>query len=206
MKITETQNPNQLIIKSNGVVSVVAGSIVAAISLVAVIYGLTSSLEEKFVVAGLGALFFVIGTLMVVFATNSEFIFAKQGVCSMTSKRLLGGKTKNEAFDASDVGSVQLTSSQENDNSSRSVSSTPRMRSRLSLQMKNGTLINIGEDVKTMSGVSVGGFSLNNPVSNLPLKEEADQIAGFFGVPMQSNADINRLFPGQPPQPPSQHS
>jgi len=226
MKINQTET--QLELKTSGLIQIIASIILIVVGIavsISVLIGVFKDADGK----SLPIYWSLVGLVMLLaggFASysskNRQIILKKDGTSTVSTKRIIGGKTQETTFETSRVVAINLSTHftmNSTDSNSNSNSSSQR-RSELSLVLDDNSLISVAS-----SGGSNGGFSfsMSNLIMKAPLSKEANQIATYLGVPLQSSgmsdpvSDIKSMvdafhqpvdqpqpFTGQPIQPTSQ--
>ncbi len=196
MKIYQTDT--QIEIKTNGLSQAILGVAVAIIGIilaVSVLAGVAKTGDGATSPAWLsliGLAVLIVGGLLAFFSKNRDVILQKGGISSVNSKRVFGGQSKTESFDTVRVTAVNLSTYFANTNSSDNSSSMNRQRrSALSLILNDDSRVEIANS--SSSDFSFNGISLTDLIAKAPLGKEANQIAVFLGVPLQSADTTNPI-------------
>lgn len=185
MKIYQTDT--QIEIKTSGLTQAILGVAVAIIGIilaVAALAGVAKSGDgttSPAWVSLIGLAVLIVGGLLAFFSKNRDIILQKGGISSVNSKRVFGGQSKTESFDTIRVTAVNLSTYFAN---SSSGSSSRQRRSALSLILDDNSRVEIANSGS--SSFSFEGISLTDLIAKAPLGKEANQIAAFLGVPLQS--------------------
>lgn len=189
MKIQQVQD--QITIDNSIVSSLIISIILIIGGIVMVVVGLVQSAA---VLSIIGAVVFLIGLLIIFVAKSSHIVLNKSGLCSVSSKSLFKSSA-SETFQLSDVSYVELAvrqniasnSGMNKGGTSIGVGSTQNdLTSTIILATKTGQRITLGSGSRSMSlGGAVGAM-----IQDVPLKKQADQIAKFIGVEVQSSGDV----------------
>lgn len=124
------------------------------------------------------------GVALIAFSKSTRLVLAKVGTSTVSSKTLFL-ESKSRSFSLSEIASVLLEKCETNDKATAgdgSASDQTRMTSTASLLTRAGRRVRAGNAMRTMN---VGGL-IGALIEPVPLRREADQIAAFTGVPMQS--------------------
>lgn len=185
MKI-QTLSEDELEIKSSGVASLVIGIVMVPAGIAIGATPLFTTAEWWVSLIGLAVA--GIGALIAFSASSTRNVLRRSGASTITEKRLIGGKTKEASFDASQIVQVRLethseyTADTSSESGSRSSQGRRQRVSSLLVVLKDATEITIASE-RESGGVSMNGISLNS-VSSAPLSKEAQQVADFLGVPL----------------------
>lgn len=190
MKLTN-QN-NQITIKSGGFGQVLLGFalVVFGIGLVVVILlGVGEQNGSKAFGLGAGLLFAVIGVAISLFAKSQTVSIIKGGTTTVEIKRMIGSKTTNQSLSTNAIAAV-LLQTRLSRSSSQDGDSTTSLVGVLSLQLSDGSVIDLGS--KSAGTTSVNGMSLGG-IRKAPLQQEANTLVEYLQVPLQT------LTPGMNP-------
>lgn len=226
MKINQTET--QLELKTSGLIQIITGIILIIVGIavsISVLIGVFKDANGK----SLPIYWSLIGLVMLLaggFASyssrNRQIILQKGGTSTVNAKRILGGKIQKTTFETGRVVAVSLSThfTMNNTGSNTNSNSSSQRRSELSLVLDDNSLISVAS-----SGGSNGSFSfgMSNLIMKAPLSKEANRIATYLGVPLQSSGmsdpisdiksmadafhkpvDQSQTFTGQPIQPVSQ--
>jgi hypothetical protein len=194
MKITHSSS--QLEIKSGGVaqvvvgvVMVVAGAVFAIAMLAGAMNSGTGQPAPKWY-AVFGLIFVTIGILLVVFAKNTRVILRPGGESLVEAKRILGGGIERQTFSTAQVTAVKLHTYRNQD--STSDNSSGSRQSDLYVQLQDNSQILLGSSSGGPSGAfKINGFNAGSLIQKAPLSREAEEVAAFLGVPMQTEGDVS---------------
>lgn len=170
-----------------------------------------------------GLVFVASGFFLLASASKRTIVFQKDGNTTVTDKRILFGAPKIQTFPTSSISRVSLESHTEYQN--RSVNDTagnfnrtvaePVLVGTLSIVLNDGSSIAIdtasrnqsmGGGGFTFNGIPIGGIisTIKSFTGKPPLTKEAEKLAGFLGVPFNSEGstgniigDIQQAFSGQ---------
>lgn len=185
MKIYQTDT--QIEIKTSGLPRAILGIVVAILGIIlaiAMLVGITRTGDGTTSppwASLIGLIFLVVGVLLAFLSTNRDIILQRGGISSVNAKRVFGGQSKTESFDTIRVIAVNLSTHFASSNSS---SSSRQRRSNLSLILDDNSRVEIANS--SGSSFSFNGISLTDLIAKAPLGKEANQIAAFLGVPLQS--------------------
>jgi hypothetical protein len=186
MKINQTNN--QLEIKNSGVGMVFLGIVFIIVGVLLAIFILSGSATNENGesaspwVSLIGVVFAVIGCLLAWFAKSNKTVLQQGANTIVSAKRVLSGKAGEQSFPTANIAAVQLHTYLDNtpDNSSSS-----SRRSTLSLLLNNNDVVELGS--ARSNGFTFNGMNLGNLIRKAPLSKEANQVATFLGVPLQSS-------------------
>ena len=191
MKITET-NSEQWEVNESGAVSVAIGAILTVGGLGALGWVVLhlAGIAWWWTVVAAGIM--VLGGVIVVTAVNRHIVLRRQGPSEVVTKRIIGGKEMRLSFDASQIISVNLDTSDtlRTETGTDGDQTTTRERaSVLYVLLNDNSQVMLATSRRSSdNGLSVNGFNLSG-ISKAPLADEAQRIAGFYGVPLKSRAD-----------------
>ncbi|HTD27820.1 MAG TPA: hypothetical protein VK660_00365 [Xanthomonadaceae bacterium] len=180
MKIQTTQN--QMIIDNSNMVFVVVGALLGLGGIVAAILGL---IGHNNVEMAIGAGLAIMGALFVFVTKSTHIVLDKSGPSSLSSKTIVS-QTTTQSFNLSEVTTVLLEAREASEtvkNPDGSTRNQTKITANLILVTSNAQRIPIGSATRTMD---IGGL-IGSLITTLPLKNEAEQIAKFIGVPMQAS-------------------
>jgi hypothetical protein len=186
MKIQTTQN--QMVIDNPNGMFVVVGALLGVIGIAAAIYGL---IEHRTPLMAVGAFLVVLGTLIVATAKSTHIVLDKSGPSSLSSKTVFS-QSKTQSFNLSEVTTVLLEARENSEtvkNADGSTRNQTKIIANVFLVTSSAQRIPLGTATKVMD---IGGL-LGSLIATLPLKEEADQIATFIGVPMQASDSVGQI-------------
>lgn len=190
MKITEI-NSDQWEIKENGVITVVIGAIMGlgGIGLLIWVVMHLTTVAWWWTLVGVGIA--AMGALMIFSSVSRQIILRRQGVSEVVTTKVVGGRQTRLSFDTSQIVSVNLDTSDtvRTDNDARGQTTTRERSSILYVLLNdNSEVLLAARKSGNNGGVSVNGFSVAG-LSKAPLANEAQRIAGFYGVPLSSRAN-----------------
>lgn len=190
MKIIEI-NSEQWEIKESGIATVIAGALIAISGTVALGWMLLhlESIAWWWTLVSVGAI--ALGGLIIFSASSRRVILRRQGASEVMVTKLIGGKQTRVAFDASQIVSVNLdTSDQYSTTGSGEDRTTTRERvSILYVLLRDNSEVMLATSKRdSNNGISINGFSLSG-LSKAPLADEAQRIAAFYGLPLNSRVD-----------------
>lgn len=190
MKIIEI-NSEQWEIKESGIVTAVAGALIAVSGTVALGWVLShlESIAWWWTLVSVGAI--ALGGLIVFSTSSRRVILRRQGASEVIVTRLIGGKQTHVAFDASQIISVNLdTTDQYTTTGSGEDRSTTRERvSILYVILRDNSEVMLATSKRgSNNGISINGFSLSG-LNKAPLADEAQRIAAYYGLPLNSRVD-----------------
>lgn len=189
MKITET-NSEQWEIKENGVITVVVGGAIGLAGIGLLIWTVMHlpSVDWWWTLVGVGIA--AMGALMIFSAVSRQIILRRQGVSEVVTTKVVGGKQTRLSFDTSQIVSVNLDTSDivRTDNDARGQTTTRERSSILYVLLNDNSEVLLATRKSGNNGVSVNGFNVTG-LSKAPLVDEAQRIAGFYGVPLSSRAN-----------------
>ncbi|HEX5797726.1 MAG TPA: hypothetical protein VFX79_00065 [Candidatus Saccharimonadales bacterium] len=182
----------QMQIKTGGITQLVMGIIFSLVGIFIVVLpflGAEDSNGNKMPMwLGLvGLVFFAIGVFLFLSAKSKMIKLVKNGQSNITTKKLLGGGTHTQDFQTSAIVAVNLSTRNEYVNTGTSTNnsrSTMQRRSDLHLILNDNSTIEITSS-SGQSGFSLNGINMTSLVRKAPLSKEAEQIAGFLGVPVK---------------------
>jgi|GEM_PF-2841475 len=190
MKITET-NTEQWDIKESGVTAIVIGAIVAIGGVTLSSWTLTHPASLPWWWTLVGAGLFVVGGLIIFSASKRQITLRRQGASEVVTTKLIGGKQTRLSFDADQIVSVNLETSDvlKTENNGQDQTTTRERSSLLYVLLNDNSQVMLATAKRSGgNGVSINGFDLSG-VSKAPLTDEAQRIATFFGVPLNSRAN-----------------
>jgi uncharacterized membrane protein len=191
MKLTQINN--QLEIKTSSVGVAVTGIVFIIVGILLAIFILNGFAKkengepESPWVSLFGLVFVVIGYLLAWFAKNKKTVLQQGANTIVSVRRVLGGKTDEQSFPTANITAVQLYTYMDNTINS---SSSPSRRSTLSLLLNNNDIVELGSAGK--NGFTFNGMNMGNLIRKAPLSKEANQVATFLGVPLQSS-DVSSI-------------
>ena len=189
-----TQNYNQLEIKTSGVGQIITGAIFALIGIATVIFvairlstGM-NTVSSMLLFGIIGIVFIAIGSFSIFSAQSRHMTIQKNGASIIRSSRMIGGKTIQQDFDTTSVKAVRLATYL----SRSSVNTSGGGRcSTLSLVMNNSDSIEIAS--RGNSSVNINGINVSSLIHKVPLSREAEQIADFLNVSVETIDMTNPL-------------
>jgi hypothetical protein len=189
MKITET-NSEQWEIKENGVITVMIGAIIGLGGIGLLIWAVMHLANVAWWWTLVGAGVAAMGALMIFSAVSRQIILRRQGVSEVVTTKVVGGKQTRLSFDTSQIVSVNLDTSDtiRTDNDARGQTTTRERSSILYVLLNDNSEVLLATRKSGNNGVSVNGFNVTG-LSRAPLADEAQRIAGFYGVPLSSRTN-----------------
>lgn len=177
--MTLSEEPGRLIMESASTATAV-GAIVLA--LVGIALGCLGMASHDLWLFWLALVLVILGALMACRTTTTHIVLAKYGVSRVSHRRLLSEST-SECFALADASTVQLYSStvprREHPADDRAPRNT-RVSSTLLLMLRNGKPITLGSLTRIMKLRD----STESKIESMPLKNEAERVAGFVGIPL----------------------
>jgi hypothetical protein len=139
----------------------------------------------------IGLVIAVSGVISAFLAGNHDAVLIKGGTSTVTFKHILFGKAKSVSFETTRVQSVFLMTQYTNNanNNVNNQGQSLQKSSQLLLMLDDNSLIQIASSISSSSS-SVNGLNVANLVTRAPLSKQANQIAQFLGVPLQSSGGI----------------
>ena len=190
MKIVET-NSEQWEVNESGMVSVAIGAMLTLGGLGALGWVMLHLVSIAWwwgvVAAGIMAL----GGVIVFTAVNRHMVLRRQGLSEVMTKRIISGKETRLSFDASRIISVNLDTSdtlRTDTGADGNQTTTHERTSVLYVLLNDNSQVMLATSKRSSGGVSINGFNLSG-LNKAPLADEAQRIAGFYGVPLSSRAD-----------------
>jgi hypothetical protein len=189
MKITET-NSEQWEIKENGVITVVIGAIIGLGGIGLLIWAVMHLANVAWWWTLVGAGVAAMAALMIFSAVSRQVVLRRQGVSEVVTTKVVGGKQTRLSFDTSQIVSVNLDTSDtiRTDNDARGQTTTRERSSILYVLLNDNSEVLLATRKSGNNGVSVNGFNVTG-LSRAPLADEAQRIAGFYGVPLSSRTN-----------------
>lgn len=134
----------------------------------------------------IGLVFAAVGIVAVLYAKKKVITLLKNGESNITETRIIGGGVQSQSFQVSDVVAVNLSTRNEYVSSSDGNRSGGGMQriSDLHLLLNNNSTIEITSS-SGQGGLSLNGINMTSLIKKAPLANEAEQIAGFLGVPIK---------------------
>jgi hypothetical protein len=135
----------------------------------------------------IGAVMTLGGIVTALLAKNEDSIFQKGGNSTITLKRILFGSPKIISFETKRIQSVCLITvySSDMDNNSSGM----KRSSQLSVMLDDNSLVRLAQS-SFSSSASFNGVNIGGLVTKAPLSKQAEQIAQFLGVPLESSGDV----------------
>ncbi|MCX6727300.1 MAG: hypothetical protein NTX11_00610 [Candidatus Saccharibacteria bacterium] len=192
MKITQTETKLELV--DSGITNLIVGVLMTVIGLIFAVAIVTGSINSNsgkptpIWVAGILGIVCVAGIFVIMKAQKKIIVLDKSGPSSVTTTRIIGGKTEVTEISLASITSVELivriSDNIDSDNRRRS-----QMQSYLSLVQNNNQKIQITNSTNSSR------FSFaNTGIGVSPLENEATQIATFLGVPLNKpNNEIGEM-------------
>jgi len=194
MKITQTNTT--LNIKQSGVMTLIIGIVVILVGIGLAIFLAIKGDSPWLWLIGLGVA--VLGIALILTAKNKTITLIKDGQSVVKASRIIGGKTDEKSFMTSLATNVELETHTEynrsTDTNGRS-STTRRPVSSIYIHLSdNSQLTLIENQSQSAPGLAIQGLNFNGLI-NAPLSQEAQQIATFLGVPLESTShDASRML------------
>lgn len=178
--------PGQLELHEGATSGMIAGGILILLGIGGAISPLLFSLPWWASLVGLAVI--ALGVLILFSATSRDVVLRSQGENTVTTKRVIGGKSARVSFASTDVADVRLTITNGTDTIRDSDGDTRTERYRLGdlrITLTSGSEVEIGsEKISSNGGISVNGMSMN-ALHEAPLKDEGEKIAQLFGKQLQ---------------------
>lgn len=189
MKITET-NSEQWEIKENGVVTVVIGGVIGLGGIGLLIWTVMHLVSVAWWWSLVGAGIAAMGALVVFSAVSRQIILRRKGISEVVTTKVVGGKQTHLSFDTGQIVSINLDTSDtvRTDNNAQGQTATRERSSILYVLLNDNSEVLLATRKSGNDGVSVNGFNVTG-LSKAPLADEAQRIAGFYGVPLSSRAN-----------------
>ena len=185
MKLIDS-TPGQLELHEGATSGIITGGVFILLGIGGALSPLLFSLPWWASLIGLAVI--ALGVLALFGATSRDVILRSQGDNTITTKRVIGGKSAHVSFASTDVAGVRLTITNGTDTTRDSDGDTRTERYRLSdlrVTLTNGSEVEIGsEKTSSNGGISVNGMSIN-ALDEAPLKDEGEKIAQLFGKQLQ---------------------
>jgi hypothetical protein len=190
MKINEINN-EQWEIKESGIATIVIGAFLAGGGVLALAWILThlATIAWWWSLVGLGAL--AIGGLIIFSASSRQLVLRRQGLTEIVTTRVIGGKQTSSSFDAGQIASVNLDTTDELKTSTASDGDQTTTRERSSVLyvlLRDNSQVILATRKGGSNGLAVNGMGLNG-INKAPLADEAQRIATFYGVVLSSRAN-----------------
>jgi len=173
------QSGELLVIDNSLVMSVAAGAILCIGGVLLGIWGLSA---HVWVVLGLGAALCLGGGLLIAFSKSSHVVLSKSGQ-STVSTRTLFTEARQHSFALTEIAKVLLETRE------RQSTVKDGDGERQETQVTATVFLITQADARVQVGSttrSVGGGVLGALLRSAPLQREAEQIAAFAGVPLES--------------------
>jgi hypothetical protein len=184
MKLIPISN-DQLEIKESGVGSIIFGTAFAVIGMgVGILPFVSKSIEWWTFLVGL--VFLGFGIFFALNATNRHIVLRRGGLSEITEKKIIGGKGATGSFPADQIISVRLDTNTQYDRGADGRSQRRRV-STLYVHLKDNSEVALAADSSGTGGLSVNGINLSS-FGKAPLMNEAQQIADFFNVPLNTES------------------
>ncbi len=183
MKIRESADR---LVVDNSLVTPVATGVILGVGGIGI--GILGFLNHLWWLPLLGLALLVVGAVVIAFSKSTQIVLARSGDSSIAAKTLFT-QSKSTSFALADVTSVQLETSQ-----TRQMARGPdgsqryetRVASNLFLMLRGTERMQIGNQIRAMNIDGMIGALLQA----VPLKVEAEGIARFIGVPLQSHENV----------------
>lgn len=190
MKIIEI-NSEQWEIKESGVSTVVAGAIIGLGGGGLLIWAAMhlAKVAWWWMLVGVGIA--AVGVLVIFSAVSRQVALRRQGASEMVTTKVVGGRQTRVSFDAGQIVSVNLDTSDEltTTGSGEGRTATRERTSILYVLLRDNSEVILATSKRNGgNGVSINGFNLSG-INKAPLADEAQRIAGFYGVPLNSRAN-----------------
>ncbi len=182
-------------ITNNGVPSAILGVLFAIggiVLLIALLFINTSHGMPVWLVLLIAGITTLLGSAVAFTAKNTRILIVKDGESIAESKKVLGGTLQRQTFMSQNVAAVQLETVNEYDSTADSSGhrgTNTKRRSNLFLILKDNSRIPLGSKSKN-SNFTVGGFDVGSMIQKAPLSKEANMIAEFLGVPVQTAGEV----------------
>lgn len=186
MKITGTND--QMNVKVGGLGQLIIGLVFIVLGIALTVFILsgpkdsTTGKAAPTWLAIMGVAFALVGILVALTAKNLYITMQRGGDTTMFAKRLLGGKSQHQSFPTGNIKAVELSTSTQLTGGANQAG--PSRQSTLFLIMADNSRVTIASGSKGSS--SINGLSLGF-MQKAPLSNEANQIAQFLNVPVQSD-------------------
>lgn len=180
MKIT--QNNDRLTIISSGLKTVLFGLVFTIVGVELTVSFLQDA--KSYVPIFFSAVFGLVGVMLISFSKKRTIIIEQEQTC-LIDKYVIGGKPNQQTISTADIIAVNLDVNTNVDRDSDGTTSKTRTGS-LALVLKNNDLIKIESSSGGFDALTINGLNLGSLISKAPLSKEAEQIAAFLQVPMQS--------------------
>ncbi len=174
---------DSIIINNSATVSITVATIIGATGIGLCVYGLLLSDLRILSLAGLGLL--IVAVLVLVFAKSSTIELTKSRDSFIRAKGLFT-ESSTQKFMLSEVALVELNIRQIARTQGEPSNRQNQQVATIFLRTKSGQQIKLGSGSRT---VGIGGL-MGSMIQDAPLKKEADEIAAFIGVQMQSSGDL----------------
>lgn len=187
MKITQTDS--QLELKTSGAGQVITGVVLiaAGIGMAIVTHSPDADGKKAPVWVLLVAIAIALaGVAAIIFAKNRSVTIQKGGNTTVSAKRLIGGTPQSQTVPTASIVAVRLATYVESGGPNNNGNPSNSRRSTLSLVLNNNDLVEVGSSSGN-SSFSFNGLNVSSLISRAPLSKEANQTAGFLGVPLQAD-------------------